>query len=224
MNINDLKPLNSLTKRYGVKCIMYGPPGSGKTPLMSTAPNPVALIVEPGLLSARTITNVMAVELNTFEKIEDFFKWFFESKDASKFDTLCIDSLTQLAEIYLKRELDRNKDGRRAYGEMSRNVKNQLDKLYYFPNKHAYLICKEGKDGESGKKKPYFPGQELNVYVPHLFDEVLHIGLESIPGFIQPVKAILTKENFDYVARDRSGNLNEYEEPNLTKLFEKCMR
>ena len=53
MNINDLKPASALALRLGVKCVAYGPPGSGKTPISNTAPNPVMLVTEPGMLSMR---------------------------------------------------------------------------------------------------------------------------------------------------------------------------
>lgn len=225
MNIKDLRPASSLARRYGVKCVVYGGPGSGKTPLIKTAPRPILLVVEPGMLSARSkeFDNIPAFEAFTADKIDDFFKWFFESKEAANFDTLGVDSITQVAEIFLNNELARNKDGRRAYGEMARNIKTKLDTMYYFPNKHIYLIAKQGEEDTTKKKRPYFPGQELNVYAPHLFDEILHIGLETIPGIIKPTPAFRTKESFDFMARDRSGNLNEFEPTDLNLIFNKVM-
>lgn len=80
-------------------------------------------------------------------------------------------------------------------------------------------------DNGAGKyRRPYFPGQDLNVKVPHLFDEILHIGLHNVPGVVGSVKAICTGEQFDLLARDRSGKLDLYEQPNLTDIFRKCMQ
>lgn len=225
MNASQLKPIGSLAQRYGIKCILFGGPGSGKTPLITTCPNPVALITEPGLTSIRKILNVPAWEGFDVPKIDEFFKWFFESAESKKFDTLCLDSVTQFAEIHLKKELAGNKDGRRAYGQMSIKVKEIIDKLFYLQNKHIMLIAKQGifEDETGSKKKPYFPGQELNVYIPHLFDEILHLGLYNVPGVVGETKAIRTKENFNTVARDRSGNLAEFEFPDMNVIFKKCM-
>jgi hypothetical protein len=56
MDIRSLRPARDFAVQYGVKAIVYGPPGSGKTPVINTAPRPVMLVCEPGLLSMRTST------------------------------------------------------------------------------------------------------------------------------------------------------------------------
>ena len=224
MNINQLKPASQLAQRFGVKALAYGGPGTGKTPMINTAPRPVLCVVEPGMLSMRT-SNVPAWEAYDAPKIDEFFKWLFTSNEARNFDTVGIDSISQLAEIILTEELKRNKDGRRAYGEMSRRVMEIVNALYYLPQKHIYLIGKQALADEGGmmRKKPYFPGQDLNVKIPHMYDEILHIGQANIPGQAKPVVAIRTAETFDIMARDRSGRLAELEPPDLTALFNKAM-
>ena len=37
----------------GVKCVVYGPAGGGKTRLLATAPSPIILSAEKGLLSLK---------------------------------------------------------------------------------------------------------------------------------------------------------------------------
>jgi AAA domain len=56
MQAKDLRPAGSFAQQYGVKMIAYGPPGAGKTPLINTAPRPILLIVEPGMLSMKGST------------------------------------------------------------------------------------------------------------------------------------------------------------------------
>lgn len=224
MKISDLRPVNQYVKKFGVKSMVYGGPGSGKTPIMATAPNPVMCIVEPGVLSLKKET-FPAWEAYTAQRIDEFFKWILGSKEADNFDTLGIDSLSQMAEIILIEELTRCKDGRMAYGNMSRRVMDYINAIYFLPNKHTYLICKMTSVDELGviRKKPYFPGQDLNVKIPHLFDEILYAGKFSIPGAgIFP--AFRTREAFDSMARDRSGMLDEYEQTNLTFIFNKIMK
>lgn len=237
MNANDLKPAGSLIRKYGVKAILYGQPGTGKTPMVNSAPRCVLLVTEPGLLSMKGST-VPTWEAYTTERIEEFFKWFTESKEASNFDTLAIDSGSQLAEIYLSVQLDKYKDGRKAYGELSIEVMKHFNKLYYMQQKHILLICKQMK-AEVGKQvvkqgggfavemiyqaQPYFPGQDLNIKVPHLYDEIFYVAEAQIPGMVQPQIAIRSKLTPEIKARDRSGMLAELEPPNLTNLFNKCM-
>lgn len=225
MQASQLKPASQLAQKFGVKSLVYGGPGSGKTPLMNTAPCGVLCVVEPGMLSMRN-SNVPAWEAYTPEKIDEFFVWLFNSAEAKKFDTVGIDSISQMAEIFLTQELKRNKDGRKAYGEMARRTMDIVNNLYYLPQKHIYLIAKQTTiDNNSVQyKRPYFPGQDLNVKIPHMYDEILHLGINPIPGQPKPQISFRTKESFDTMARDRSGNLNELEFPDLKQLFDKCMR
>lgn len=216
-------PASTYAQQFGVKMVCYGPPGSGKTPLLNTAPRPVLLAVEPGLLSMRgsTIPTCMA---QTPEQIIDFFEWLEKSPEARNYDTVGIDSASQIAEIFLERELNRksksgNKvDGKAAYGEMARLAFERLNTLYWLREKHIYIICKQ--DNSEAQKRPYFPGKDLNVKVPHLYDEILHLDKMSVPS-IGEVIALRTQSSYDAFARDRSGRLAEFEQPNLTQVFNK---
>ena len=224
MNIKDLQPASQLAHKYGVKCLVYGGPGTGKTPMIATAPRPVACVVEPGMLSMRAHTTIPCFDANSVEKIEEFFKWALGSKEANNFDTICIDSASQLAELYLAQELKNNRDGRMAYGQMAVKVIQRLSELYYMQNKNIYITAKQVTVDENGlfTKSPYFPGKDLNIKVPHLYDEVLQISEVKIPAITNPVIALRCKGTFGILARDRSMRLDEFEQTNLTHIFNKC--
>jgi hypothetical protein len=225
MNMTDLKPASALALRLGVKCIGYGPPGSGKTPLSNTAPNPVMLVTEPGMLSMRKSPLKHAYDAYTLERIDEFFNWFFNSPETKNFDTLIVDSVSQMCESYIAKAIKANKHGLRAYGEMATTVMDHLTKLYYMPNKHLYLICKQQvfQTNEGTIKRPYFPGQELPVRAPHLFDVVIHVDkVQHLQhGMVTGLRCL---ETFGIMARDRSGNLAEIEPPDLGALFAKAWR
>lgn len=220
----NFAPASSFAHQFGVKALVYGPPGSGKTPLCNTAPRPVLCISEPGALSLRN-SAIVACEAYTPEAIDDFYRWLFTSKEAVNFDTVCVDSISQQAEIILDQELKRNKDGRKAYGEMSRRMMEHLNGLYYSRGKHTYLICKQTTEeiGNVNQRKPYFPGKDLGVKVPHLYDEILHLDTHNIPGH-GAIKAFRCAKSYDTVARDRSGRLAEFEQADLNNLFNKVMQ
>jgi GTPase SAR1 family protein len=226
MNVTkELKPASSFAQQFGVKALLFGGPGMGKTPLLNTAPRPVLLAVEPGLLSMRG-SNIPTFEaFNNYARIEGFFEWLFNSAEAKQFDTVGVDSISQIAEIVLAERLAKNKDPRKAYGEMSQKLMEYANGLYFMQNKHAYLIAKQTSADENGaiRKKPYFPGQDLNVKIPHLYDEILHLGKAMIPSVGEQI-AIRTKETFEIMARDRSGKCAELEPPNLGQLFQKIMQ
>lgn len=224
MNINSLVPASALALKLGVKSIVHGGPGQGKTPLFNTAPRPILLATEPGMLSMRA-SNIPTWEAYTHEKVDEFFKWWMsDSREISNFDTLGIDSASQLAEIFLLRAEKKLKDGRAAYGDMSDNVMFILRYLYFQPNKHMYIICKQGFEDVQGvrQSRPFFPGKDLNTKIPHMFDLILSLGTWNIPGYGQ-AKAFRTAPSLDTMARDRSGRLAEYEPPDLTAIFNKAM-
>ena len=224
MNIKDLKPASALALRLGVKSVGYGPASSGKTPLSNTAPNPVMCVTEPGMLSMRKSPLKYAYDAYTAKRIDEFFEWVFGSTEVKKFDTIILDSLSQMCETYIEDAGKRNKHGLAAYGEANTKVMEILLKLYYMPQKHVYLIAKQEVYNDNGTmmKRPYFPGKELPIRIPHLFDLVMRIAIVPIPGFGNQL-ALQCQPDFDVIARDRSGNLLKYEEPDLTKLFTKAM-
>lgn len=225
MNLASLKPASELAQRFGVKSIIYGAPGTAKTPLMATCPNAVALIVEPGMLTMRGETHLQCWQATDVKGINEFFTWIFQSAEAKKFDTVCVDSVSQMAEMILTAELPFHKNKMQAYGELSIKVMGLLEGLFYMPQKHVYLIAKQSFGDENGitVKRPYFPGKDLNIKVPHLYDEVFHIARCKVPGQNTETLAIRTAESFGITARDRSGKLAELEFPHMGQIFTKCM-
>lgn len=228
MQMSQLKPASSFAQNYGFKALAYGPPGEGKTPLIKTAPRPVMLVCEPGMLSMRDAHHVPAWEGYTPAKCKEFFDWVSKSAEAKNFDTICVDSFTQYAEIQLKDALAKHSHGLKAYGSMAETVNETAHLLYYMPQKHVYLICKETSIEEGGfkKRRPYFPGQDLNVKMPHLFDAILHIAKAQVPSIVQPTLAIRTLGTIDIMARIRTHLPNQYSElepPDLSALIKKAM-
>lgn len=225
MNLSDLKPASVFAQTYGAKCIIYGPPGSAKTPLINGAPRPLLLSTEAGLLSMRG-SNVPTYQAFTIDTIEEFFEWFFNSNETKNFDTLAIDSGSQIAETYLqgiltgKSKSGNKKHGMQAYGDMATECLKHFRKLYVVPQKHIYMICKQNV--EDGVSKPYFPGNVLNVEVPHMYDFILHLARHNVPSMGQ-VLSFQCNGTIDILARNRTGNLNDFEPPDFGLIIKKAM-
>lgn len=219
MNLSSLKPARDFAKMFGCKIICYGGTGSGKTPIINSCPKPVLLACEPGMLSMRGSTVPTFQALNC-KDIDDFFEWFFKSAEIKNFDTLCVDSISFMADVYLQAALKNNKHGLAAYGDMATKVLNHLRPLYYTQEKHTYLIAKENI--VENVKRPYFPGNQLNAEVPGLYDFILHLGIKNVPG-VGLTKAFQCIETYDVMARARTGNLNDYEQPDIGLLIRKAM-
>lgn len=223
MDIRDLKAAGDHAQNFGCKCLIYGPAGSAKTPIFNTAPRPLLLATEPGLLSMKGST-IPTYEAYTPQRVDDFFKWFFNSTETKNFDTLGIDSGSQMADIYLIAAQKTNKHGLKAYGEMADNTMEHLRTLYYTRYKHTYVICKEeikDLDGQS-MRRPYFPGQVLPIQVPHLYDFIIRLAKTNVPQRGE-VLAFQNVGSYNILARNRTGNLDMYEPPNFTALVDKAM-
>lgn len=230
LNEADLKPAYEFAINFGVKAVVYGPPGGSKTPTcLMTSPNPVCLMSEPGFLSARAATTPTFAAFNP-GKVDEFMTWFKGSHEAKKYDTLVWDSVSQACEKFIELEMGgtskagNEQHGMRVYGKMARWMYGHLSDLYFMPQKHIILISKMQNFEINGSiyKRPYFPGKELPVRVPHLFDLITCLGNWNVPG-VGEAKAFRTKEQFDMMARDRSGMLAEYEPAHVGNLIAKCM-
>lgn len=219
--MNDLQPAKNFALMFGVKALIYGPPGSAKTPIINTCPRPVLLAVEPGLLSMRN-SNVPTWMAPNKARIDEFFKWFELSAETKNFDTLAIDSVSQMCNIAL--DESKAKHGLAQYGEMADYVMPYLQRLYYMKEKHMYLIAKEELTSD-GKRRPAFPGQQLNGSsgVSHLYDCILRLARVPIPN-IGETLAFQCNGTIDVLARNRTGDLMDFEPPDFGKIVAKVMK
>jgi hypothetical protein len=232
MKMSDLHPAKDFAINFGAKCVVYGRPGSGKTPICSQGvPRPVILMCEPGMLTMRTST-VPTFPAFTSQKIDEFFAWFLNSNEAANFDTLIWDSISQAAETVVddclsgKSASGKKRHGQEAYGEMGSTMMGYIQKLYFMPQKHIIMIAKHETIDNNGLayQRPYFPGKMLPVRVPHLFDFIINLGLHNVPGQVpSPTKAFRCRESFDCMARARLDNINEFEPPDMGRFISKCM-
>jgi hypothetical protein len=191
-------------------------------------------MTEPGAASLRGINNIPAFEAYDSKRIEEFSAWWFGSKEAESFQTLVVDSLTNVAEHYLTEAARQTKHGMQAYGMMAERTLAFCTQVFHQKGRHAVLICKQAlvKNGTRNAlvggelvvedvmiKRPYFPGNELNIKVPHLFDNVIHLG--KIKQGSKEVLAFTMRSTASEFARCRFVELEQFEEPNFLKLFSK---
>lgn len=224
MKMSDLRPASELGKLNGAKMMIYGPPGSAKTPLITTIDTPVLCATETGLLSMRDSgDNIATFEAKTAAEIKDFFAWVSDSNELKNFSCVCIDSFSHACEIILKHELENCKDGRKAYDNMATTMIQFAELLQNKKGIDCYVInkCITDETNSVAKQKPYYPGKVLSVKMPHLFDGVFYIDQMRIPGVTGTNLAIQTFASATVTARDRSGKLDDYEFPDIGQIIEK---
>ena len=75
----NLQSTNSVVND-GIKMLVYGAAGTGKTFLIPTLPSPVILSAEGGLLSISD-HNIPFVEIKSMETLEEAYAWLTESEE-----------------------------------------------------------------------------------------------------------------------------------------------
>jgi len=215
MKIN-IKSTKDIALDHGIKCVVYGFSGVGKTVLCSTAPKPIVLSAESGLLSLSKV-DIPYIDICTIEEIGASFEFLKNNDD---YETICIDSLSEIAETVLNEFKKESKDGRQAYMQLASSVTNLIRNFRDIPNKNVVFIAKAKHmvDEESGSSsiEPYAPGQVIKFQLPYLTDQVFYMDIDRKGN-----RMLATKATRKYTAKDRSGMLSELEEPDLSKIFDK---
>lgn len=229
---------SQLNSFQGVKIFTYAESGAGKTVLTATAPSPILLSAESGTLSLSranlekifgvanpTVTYDMPViQISTLEELTEAYNWLTGSEEARRFETVNVDSLTEIAEVVLANAKKLTKDPRQAYGELIDKMIMLVKAFRDLQGKNVFMSCKleAFKDEFTGITKygPAMPGTKVGPQLPYLFDEVFYLGRQKTQDGAE-YRYIQTEMDIQRVAKDRSGALLAVEEPNLTKIIAK---
>ena len=217
----NLRSTGSLSAN-GVKMLVYGNAGVGKTSLIPTLPNPVVLSAEGGLLSIQG-ADVPFIEINSMATLMEAYTWLTKSEESKQFESVALDSISEIGEVVLAEELKRNKDGRAAYGELNTVMASMIRAFRDLPNKHVYFTAKCDKSqDETGRMlfAPSMPGKSLSMQIPYFFDLLLALRVEKdAEGLSQ--RALMCDSDGIWQAKDRSGKLDGWEAPDLGAIINK---
>lgn len=220
-----LKFSSTAEKGSHVKALVYGDAGSGKTKLCGTAPTPVILSAENGLLSLAD-QNIPVIEISSAKDCFEALAFIQGSQDAKHFETICLDSISDIAEVMLADYKKEYKDPRQAYGQLADDMGDLIRAFRDTTHRHVYFTAKMGtmNDEYSGLLKyiPSMPGKTLTNGLPFFFDEVLVMRVhEGENG--DSWRYLQTNLDMQFIAKDRSGKLDKMEKPDLTHLFHKIV-
>lgn len=232
-DLNRVTPLSAVAHDQGVKFLVHAPPGYGKTALCATMPDPFIISAESGLLSLRrenqikmfgTAVDIPVYEIKSAADLGDCLLFFRDSAHAKHLNP-CLDSLSEIAEVVLAHLKKTCKDPRQAYGEMAESMTAFIRAFRDLPGKHVYFAAKQDKEPDGDgvvKRGPSMPGKQLTQNVGHFFDEVFALDIGQMPDAAKtPYRFLRTQPNIQFSAKDRSGALDEIEQPNLSVIIQK---
>lgn len=219
INIKSTKDVHT----NGIKIVLYGASGSGKTVMGATAPNPIYISAEKGLLSLAH-KDIPYIEVKTLDSFKAARKYCAKSE----YDTIVVDSLSEVTSTVLdewraKLIMDSNSgkiDVRQAYGKVAESMGAEIRMLRDIEGKNVVFIAKERRhvddDSNAVTFEAYMPGQVLPFDLPYLVDEVVCLQVSR-----KGERFVQTNSDFKRVCKDRSGTLDEKELPDLTYIFNK---
>ena len=210
----------------GIKVLTYGQAGAGKTSLCATTGEPTIIIsAESGLLSLRG-HDIPVIEVKSIADVHEAYQFVVSSDEAKDFRWVCLDSISEIAEVVLNHEKKISKDPRQAYGALSEQMQDLLRAFRDLPGKNVYMSAKmdRQKDQQTGAMlyAPSMPGAKLGQGIPYLFDEVFVLRAEKADDGMT-YRTLQTAGDYQYIAKDRSGCLDLYEEPSLSTIAAKII-
>jgi hypothetical protein len=202
--------------------LVYGQAGAGKTSLIRTLPNPVILSAESGLLSIAD-AEIPFVEIDSIDTLREAYLWLTQSDEAKGFESVALDSISEIGEVCLSGEKKIAKDPRQAYGALAETMGEIIRAFRDLPNRHVYFSAKvEKTQDDMGRVlyAPSMPGTKVGQSLPYFFDEVLALRVErDAEGVIQ--RGLMTESDGLWQAKDRSGKLDPWEAADLGAIISK---
>lgn len=203
----------------GVKLLVYGQAGAGKTSLIPTLPNPIVLSAEGGLLSIQD-ANLPYLEIASMDDLKEAYEWLLNSDE---YQSVALDSISEISEVVLNYEKKLTKDPRQAYGAVQEQMSDIIRAFRDLPNKHVYMSAKLEKSQDEMGRLLYSPsmvGNKLGQALPYFFDEVLALRVEK-DGDGNTQRALMCDSDGLWSAKDRSGKLSQWEAPDLGAIINK---
>lgn len=219
-------------QKESARVVLFGGPGTAKTPTAAKFASEngfLYLIVEEGIKSAKG-HNGPAYKVENASQIDEFFKWWTTEKESRQFPGVVVDSLSQIAKMFLKDAEAKTRHGQQAYGIMADKTMEVVNHLIRDKVRHCLILAQMFLEERTVKHgltetvinyhRPLFPGKKLDKDFAHEIDEIWYAHHTNVPGVGKTV-AILTEGSDTVMARTRNGGLNALEPPDLTTLFKK---
>lgn len=214
----EIKSTKKTNEEIFIKGIIYGKSSVGKTTLCSTLDKCIVLSAENGLLSLKEF-NIPYIEIKNTTDLMEAYEFLYNNSD---YDSIVVDSISEIAQQILTQEKLNTKDLRQQYMFMQDKVIKLLKAFRDIPNKNVILLAQESLENIDNKLmyNISFPGKNLHKDCLYLFDFIFRmVVFTNEEGILE--RFIQTVVDEESVCKDRSSSLESFEEPNLNNIFNK---
>lgn len=209
----------------GIKAILAGHSGTGKTRSLMTCPKPALYITSEKKYSSVEPSAMKDITIAGISNFQQFVNVLMQNGQQSHnpdyiYKTIFIDSLTDLANMRVNEIRSTVKDGRQAYFQTQTEMM-EIFRIMRDAATNIIGICllSRYQDSENYTKYgPMFPGQQLSQVVPSQFDEIYVAQSRRSPeGHIEYF--FQTVNDGKYECKSTSGVLPPFMEPDWSKII-----
>lgn len=214
-------------KQKKLKIISWGGTGTGKTYALRTLPkyiNPFIVEAEGGLLSVtqgenpRTFDYYEMKKENVLQQCTELLKFIVAD---TKYNLIFVDSITEIFDNILLEIKPRHtsKENFKMWGEY-KDVVTLFAKTFRDIDKHVIFTCGEKVEYNKDEIKSFdlLLQGSISDNIAYYFDEVFYNFVNN-----QGKHKMLTQKQNNVLAKDRSGQLAIYEDPDYSVIFEKIL-
>lgn len=174
----EIKSTKTLEKNPKLNVLLYGAPGTGKTTIAGTFPNPIYLNIEAGV-NTLTEKEIDFVTIESWEEVKEVYNGL---KDGTlKYDSVIIDSVTELMKKRGEEILGaRDQMSIRDWGVLIKDIEGMMRRFRDLPQHVLFIFAEEeGKDGDRIIKRPSVSGRSLPTTA---------CGMVDLVGYAKVVK------------------------------------
>jgi len=221
----EIRKATDLAKTSGVKVLLYGSSGLGKTSQFKHTGKTLLISLESGELVLSDAENVDVVRVASLAEIREAYE--YAKANISKYDTIGVDSLSELSECIvseLKKMPDYSdpRDTFKLWGKYTEIMLQIAKSFRDLEGVNVVLVALEEsvKNGFEEKIMPSVAAKKAQSKLPALYDEVLYLRATE-----DDKREFVCHPTADVVAKDRSGKLEPIEpctkEQGLGYIFKK---